>query len=120
MTDDARRVLTEEERARIQEARRNGGTCAGCGRVLGPDETAWVVRFDVYGDGRAYWHAPVGEECVAPAVLGVTEGTTPEPCAGCGRGVIYYPSGYRPRSVALCSKRCSSRSHLARRKEAWA
>lgn len=42
MTDDAQRPLTEEERARIQEARRSGGLCARCGRTLGADEPVWL------------------------------------------------------------------------------
>ncbi len=115
---DARRALTEEERARIQAAKYRGGLCAGCGRALEPGEPVWIVRFDAYGDGRAYWHAPVGRECVAPDVLRPTEGATPAACAGCGRPISYAPTGRRRRRAALCSKRCASRHQQARAKEA--
>ena len=117
MTDDVRRVLSEEERTRIQAARVRGGTCAGCGRTLVPDEPVWVVPFDVYGDGRAYWRAPVGAECAPPAFRAETDGMEPERCAGCGRG-IYYRADRRGRRLALCSKRCSRRYHMVRAREA--
>ena len=117
MTDDARPVLTEDERARIQAARRNGDTCAGCGRALGPDEPVWVVRFDVYGDGWNCWRGPVAEECAPAEVRGATEGVAPEACAGCGRRV-YYQAEHSQRRVATCSKRCRSRYRMVRAREA--
>jgi len=39
MTDDARRVLTEEERARARLARAYGLVCGSCGKALARGET---------------------------------------------------------------------------------
>ena len=117
MTDDARRPLTEEERARLHAVRAQGGICALCGRTLAADEPVWVVRVDAYGDGRAYWRAPVGRECAPPGLLSETEGLVPERCAGCGLA-MYYLASYPRRRMALCSKRCDYRYRVARRKEA--
>ena len=117
MTDDARRVLTEEEKAVAQAARARGGMCALCGRALGADEPVWIERVDAYGGGGAYWRGPVGRECASPAFVSETEGTMPVPCAGCGRGV--YARYAHPRSRAVtCSRRCRSRAAHRRAREA--
>ena len=121
MTDDVRRVLTDEGRARIQAAKVRGGTCALCGRALAEGETVWIERLGVgpayNGRGAIYWRAPVCGACASPASRAETEGTEPERCAGCGRP-IYYGATARGRRVALCSKRCGSRYHQARAREA--
>jgi hypothetical protein len=121
VSDDARRVLTEEERARIQAARRNGDTCGRCGRTLGEGETIWVTRIAVRGEygGVTHWRAPVGVECIAPTARAATAGAEPERCAGCGRGIYeaMLSPGPRPRRV-LCSQRCRIRYDRARAKEA--
>ena len=118
MTDDARRVLTEEGRAWIMAARREGGTCAACGRALTGEETVWVERIDVVsGRSVSHYRASLGRECASPAFLSETEGKEPERCADCGRGV-YYRTTDRRRHSARCSKRCSVRYQKARaRKE---
>ena len=117
MTDDAPRVLTEEERARAQAARARGGMCALCGRALAPDEPVWIERVGAYGDGGAYWRVPVGRECASPAFVSETEGTTPAPCDDCGRGV--YARYAHPQSRAVtCSRRCRSRAAHRRVQEA--
>ena len=119
MTDDARRPLTEEERARIHAARNRGGMCALCGRALVEGETIWMERLavrDEYG-GTTYWRVPVGAECIAPETLRATCSTEPERCAGCGRGV-YYQAEHPRRRLVLCSKRCAGRYRAARAKEA--
>ena len=120
MSDDARRELTDEEQARIQVTRRDGGMCAWCGRALAAGETVWMERIAidrVYGGRAASWRVPIGAECASPAFRAATEEMEPERCAGCGRGV-YYQTGHRPRGVALCSKRCGSRYYTARKREA--
>ena len=119
MTDDARRPMTEEGLARIQAARRDGRSCALCGRGLAEGETVWMERVVVALSGwrlRSY-RAPVGAGCASPELVRATEGAAPERCAGCGRGV-HYRSGAHSRRVALCSKRCSSRYQQARAREA--
>ena len=111
MTDDARSPMTEEERARIHEARNRGGLCAGCGRGLVEGETIWMERLTVrgeYGD-MSYWHVPLGAECIAPETVRDTCTTQPERCAGCGRGVYYRASQGRRRR-ALCSRACGRKS----------
>ena len=121
MSDDARRALSEEERARAQAARQRGETCGACGRALGDGELVWMERVEVgpayRGRGAIYWRAPVCGACASPAFRAETEGTEPERCAGCGRP-IYYGATARGRRVALCSKRCGSRYHQARAREA--
>ncbi len=116
---DARRVLTEEERARIQEAKRNGRLCALCGRALAEGETIWLEWIAIHGEygGVSRWLAPVGAECASPAFRTATEREQPEPCAGCGRGVYYHSTSPR-RRVVLCSRRCAGRVARARLKEA--
>lgn len=115
MTDHARRALTEEERARMLEARYSGGLCAGCGRALADDELVWRAPFALpgaYGSISHQW-GPAGRECAAPEVLRETEGREPVPCTGRGRGV-YYRSGDALRRVPTCSKRCAGRYQTAR------
>ena len=121
MTDDVRRVRSEEARVRIQAARRDGGLCGLCGRALAEGEPVWMECVEVGsyhgGRGAIYWRAPVCEGCASPAFRAVTDGTAPERCAGCGRGLYYAGSGGR-RRLALCSTRCSSRYQGARAREA--
>ncbi len=121
MSDDARRVLSEEARARIQAARRDGGLCGLCGRALADGEPVWMERVEVgpyhSGRGAIYWRTPVCGACASPAFRAETDGTAPERCAGCGRP-IYYGATARGRRVALCSKRCSRRYHVVRAREA--
>ena len=121
MSDDARRALSEEDRARIRTARRDGGLCGLCGRALAEGEPVWMERVEVgtyhSGRGAIYWRAPVCAACASPAFRAKTEGTGPERCAGCGRGLYYAGSGGR-RRLALCSTRCSSRYQGARAREA--
>ncbi len=120
MTDDARRVLTDEERVRAQLARVYGLVCGACGRALVEDETVWIERIGVgptySGRGAIYWRAPVCAACASPAFRAATEATEPERCAGCGRGV-YYQVRHPRRRLALCSKRCGGRVVQARAKE---
>ena len=119
MTDEARRVLTEEERARIQEAKWNGRLCALCGRALAEGEMFWLEWITIHGGHGdvSRWRAPVGAKCASPAFRTATEGEQPERCAGCGRGV-YYQTSHPRRHVAACSKRCASRYQATRAKEA--
>lgn len=119
MTDEARRLLTEEERVRIQAARVRGGVCAICGRELGADEPVWIQRLALRAEhGRAMtWWVPAGVECAAPAFRRATIEKQPEPCGTCGRG-IYYEVETRPRRVALCSRACSRRHQVTRAREA--
>ena len=119
MSDDARRVLTEEERARIHAARRDGGICALCGRAFVDGETIWMARVAIYGEygESTRWRVPVGAECASPELVRATCSAEPERCAGCGRGV-YYPFAHPHRRLAFCSKRCAGHYHAARAREA--
>ena len=103
-------------RARLQTARRYGGTCANCDRVLAEGEPVWMERLEV-GDVRPadFYRAPVGRECASPAFVRETEGRAPEPCASCGRGVYYAHADAR-RTLVLCSRRCRNHRDNARRK----
>ncbi len=108
MSDDARRPLTEEERARLQAARMSGGTCAGCGRALAAGKPVWWERFDVCrpdGTRSVIRWAAVGRECASPSLVRGTGVGAPARCLGCGRGVHLGPIT-RPRAPALCSPRC--------------
>ena len=120
MTDDAPRPLTEEEVARIYEARKSGGLCGLCGRALAAGETVWMERL-VVGTwwkyrSPTYSVAPVGAECASAAFRASTAGIEPEPCVTCGRGV-HYRSRHHRRLRATCSGRCAGRYQDARRKE---
>ncbi len=118
MTDDARRVLTEEERARMHIAARAGGICAGCGRALAPDEPIWRVSHEAWvqrSGARVTWVVPVGTECVGAEVRAESLGQEPERCGGCGRPVYQRPSahGVRP----FCCTRCRSVAKVAETSE---
>ena len=119
MSGKARRVLTDEQRGYSQAARARADTCGLCGRALAPGETIW---FEPVSIGRffkskiVYWGVPVGRECASPETLRAADGGEPTPCAGCGRGVVGRPSA-RPRTVAVCSRRCHRRGAEARAKE---
>jgi hypothetical protein len=82
MTDDARLVLTEEERARFHAARNRGGLCAGCGRALSAGEPVWWAPFAVRGTHgrRSRRWAPVGEECAPSEFVRETAAGGPESC----------------------------------------
>ena len=119
MTDDARRALLEEERARIQAARRHGGMCALCGRALERGEPVWIQRLLVrgqYGGRAARWTVPVGRECAAPDTLHAGDRRGPASCATCGRPVFGDPAATRRRVVA-CSARCRRKHTEAQIKE---
>ena len=103
----------DERRARIIAARRDGGTCARCGRALAAGETVWMEGLTV---GGAHRLGPVGVECASPELLRATDGTEPARCEHCGRGVYYRDGSWSSvRRLALCSLVCSSRYHAARR-----
>ena len=133
MTDDARRPGearieasddAERRRALIYAARARGELCAGCGRALAADEPVWIERF-VTGLAApqrrrlspSHTQAPAGAECASATFRAATEGTEPERCAGCGRGVYYRVADTR-RRTPTCSRRCSARAIAARTKEA--
>ncbi len=124
MTDDPRRLATEEALDRLHLARKRGGLCAACGKALDPREPVYweplVVDIDRSAIGlRRYTttlEAPVATECVSATFRTAMSGQPAERCAGCGRGV-YYRDRHR-RQRALCSTRCSGRYHLVRKREA--
>ena len=112
MSDDRLRIRTEEDRERLHAARYDAGICAACGRPLGTGETVYLERFVVVG---SHLWGPVGRECTSPEMLARTDGTEPERCVTCGRGVYYRPSGRR-RGQATCSRRCAGRAGSARQR----
>jgi hypothetical protein len=125
MSDDPRRLTTEEERERVRAARRRGSLCARCGKMLAADEPVYVERVAVIlkpftaastrsSQRTVHWDMPVGVECAAPEFVRRTEGRAPERCAGCGRPV-YYTVQRAGRRRAVCSQVCRSRADNARR-----
>ena len=116
MSDDVRRLTTEEERERLYIARNRGGFCALCGRTLDEGEPVYWEHFVVgKGDGyRSYPQAPVGAECASPWLLEEKDQEEPEPCADCGRPT-YYATGSTKRRRAACSQRCQMRASRAAR-----
>jgi len=116
VSEDVRRPVTEQDRARIQAAKARGEACAGCGRALVDGEHVWMERFAIHGEygELSYWWAPVGAECVAPETVRATCATEPARCGGCGRGIFNQPAHPLRRGVS-CSRRCVVRSSAARR-----
>jgi hypothetical protein len=112
VSDDRLRIETEEQRERVHAARHDAGICAACGRRLRAGETVYRERFAVAGSSLL---GPVGRECASPELLARTEGTEPERCAACGRGVHYRPSNRR-REQAICSRLCARRAAAARQR----
>ena len=122
MSDDPRRLTTDEQRAWFSAARERGGLCAACGRVLGEGEPVYIDQVLVdrkpFAAPGAGWRlgttlrdVPLGSECASPAFLARTKGQEPEGCAHCGRPV-YYEVAREGRRRATCSHRCGT---LARR-----
>ena len=117
---DERRVPNHEERdATIFEAKKEGGICAACGRVLSTDEPVWQRRLASRAGwgphfGPAYRWVFVGRECATPEVLEASEGRAPVACAGCGRGLhVAVGPG---RDATTCSTRCQVTMYRRRSK----
>ncbi len=122
MSDNPRRLVTDEQRERLHLARRRGGRCAACGKALHPREPVYwqpvVVDIDRSALGlRRYTtsrEAPVGTECASPAFLDEAAAWPPERCAGCGRGVYYRVPRPGRRRVVCCTY-CRNRADAAER-----
>jgi len=114
VSDDVRRLTTDEQRERFQAARRRGGLCAACGRTLGDDEVVYIESFTI---GGTYASGPVGIECASAELLRDAKDREPEQCAGCGRGMHYRLADSRRRR-ALCSRNCANRAEAAKRRQA--
>jgi hypothetical protein len=124
VSDDPRRLTTEEQRERLHRGRRAGGMCGVCGRTLGDVEPVYWERFVIDLDWSAErdlgryvttLEAPVGVECASPDFLKETEGREPGRCADCGRGVFYRVPRSIRRRVA-CSWLCRDRAGAAERR----
>jgi hypothetical protein len=116
MSNDPRRLTTQDEREQLYAARYRGGICSACGRTLDEGEPVYWEQVNV-GTVGGYTNrpqAPVGSECISPAFLEETEDRESERCAGCARPV-YYREPRRGRHLAICSKRCGMRVSNAKR-----
>jgi hypothetical protein len=103
---------TDDQIRLLNAAKIRGGLCAAYGRQLLDGEAVFFERF---GAGtallrqhgmmrpRPYNFAPVGAECASPELLAHTEARKPEPCATCGRGVVY-PQARPGRRWVSCSQ----------------
>ena len=109
MYDDSRPMTDDERNAAIFAAKKEGGICAACGRVLSADEPVWRRRLE----SRAGWGPHfepayrwvfVGRECATSEAVEASEGRAPVACAGCGRG-LHAAVGPGLRATA-CSTRC--------------
>jgi len=110
MHDDSRPMTHEERDAIIIEAKKEGGICAACGRVLSGDDPVWRERLASRRGWSAYFRpayrrALVGRECATPEILEANEGQEPVACLGCGRG-IHYAGAPASRRSTVCSARC--------------
>ena len=116
MSDDPRRLTTEDERERLYAARHRGGLCALCGRTLGEGEPVFWEQFTIGRLGGLTHHpqAPVGTECASRWLLEEKADEQPDPCAGCGRPV-HYAAASTKRRWAVCSHRCQVRAAAAAR-----
>ena len=120
MSDERRRRTEEEREAAIFEAKKEGGICAACGRVLAADEPVWRERLASRRGWSAYFRpasrrALVGRECAAPETVEESEGREPVACRGCGRG-LHYPVA-RSRRATVCSTRCRATVQRRQSKE---
>jgi hypothetical protein len=117
VSDEARRLRTEEDVEWFYRTRRRGGECAACGRALTVDEPVYIERFEDARRRGAGPHVkgPVGAECISDELLLSAATREAERCAGCGRPVYYRLEDTRRRRV-LCSQAC--RNHAASRRQA--
>ena len=125
MSDSPPRIETDEQLARLHDARKRGGVCAWCGRTLAVGEPIYVeqVPVDVKPfTGKSLWKfrrtvgrdAPLGAECAAPELVRRMEGQEPEYCEACGRP-IYRTMVRASRVRVACSKDCRNRLSRGRR-----
>ncbi len=122
MSDEPRRVVTQEALDRLHLARRRGGQCAACGKALHPREPVYweplVVDIDRSALGLRHYtttlEAPVATECVSATFRSAMSGQPAERCAGCGRGVYYRAPNPRRQRPACC-QRCRGRASVAER-----
>ena len=123
MSDDPRRLTTQEAVDRLHQARRRGGECAACGKALGPEEPVYrePVTVDIdrsaLGLGRytAAFEASIGAECASPEFVEEARERPPERCVGCGRP-MHYAASKATRTRAVCSRRCRGYDDMVRRK----
>ena len=122
MSDGARHLTTDEDRARFTRATIYGGLCTGCGRTLSDDEAVYIEpiavdRKPLTGLGTGWSTktvkrvAPLGWECASPAFLAQMAGREPEVCEGCARP-LYYAVQRESRQRSSCSRRCLSRARV--------
>ena len=124
VSEERRRIVTQEQSERLHAARKTGGMCAACGRTLGVGETVYQEQF-LIGAKRLHGRdvlvyasiaaGPVGSECASAEFLEQTVETEPERCAWCGRGV-YYRQQRSARRQAICSRQCASRAGAAKQR----
>ena len=125
MSDDMRRLTTDEQRARLYAARNSGGLCTACGRLLDDGEPVYIEYVAIdrkplaaagaqWRQTTAYRDVPLGAECASPGFLARMVGQGPERCEHCGRPV-YYDAEREGRYRVACSKRCSTRARRAAR-----
>jgi hypothetical protein len=123
VSNQPHRITTAEELARFNAAREGGGCCAACGRILSGDEPVYIEQMlldrNAFASSGARWSqvlvrrdAPLGSECVSPALLIRLEGRAPEQCEACGRPV-YYAKTRAQRRRAICSHVCRNRADRA-------
>lgn len=118
MSDDVRRLTTDEQRQWLALAKERGGICAACGRTLDDGEPVFIERLEVelkpLTAPGAVWarktvnrDAVLGKECASPKFVARTSRLPSEPCEGCGRPV-FYAVERAGRSHTFCSRRCAS------------
>jgi hypothetical protein len=126
LSEEGRRLTTDEQRERLYAARRRGELCTWCGRTLAENELVYVERVEVSlkpftgpSTRRARrmvrCDALVGAECASPELVRRMEGREPERCEACGRP-MYYAVTRATRYQAICSTRCTVRAAYAKRK----
>ena len=127
MSDNVRRLTTDDERERLRVAKDLGGLCAVCGRTLGERERVYIRRVVIgtrlFGDPRGsgssvFAESPVGAECAPPGLVTGDGGRDPAPCVGCGRHVSHAVRRPRRGRVA-CSLLCR-RSAATMSRTRWA
>jgi len=117
---DGRRVTNDEEPDAVMlKAQKEGGICAACERELSDGEPVWRLRVA----SRLGWSSHfsqtyrwvfVGRECATSEAVEASDGATPSPCGGCGRGLhVAVGPG---RGVTACSTRCQTAARRRRSK----
>jgi len=93
--------MTDTIKSRIWQADCRGKVCAQCGKEFAADEVVFRFRSLRYS-----WNSACCSACRPFPDSECVKWSTPAPCAGCGR-LMVYQLGMPGKTPIICSRQCS-------------